>query len=100
MDELLTDSEKSYFSIYQELFENPGWELLMKEFITPEIDRLPAETFGRAKNFPELAQARGKHQAYLEFAAIPEMIAQTKEAIIENALLEQQDERETSRPDQ
>jgi hypothetical protein len=80
---MLTEAQEEYYRTYEELFEMPGWAILLREFIQPELDDLPARAFGNAKNFPELVEARGKHKAYLEIAAIPASIETSKQSTIE-----------------
>jgi hypothetical protein len=96
---MLTEEQKAYYSLYEDLFEHPGWPVLLREFIQPEIDDLPERGFQNAKNFPELVQARGKYQAYLEFASIPAQIALTKEEAMQQNQFEAEANLELSRPD-
>lgn len=95
---MLTEDQKAYYMLYESLFEHPGWDILLREFIQPELEDLPTRAFENSKNFPELMQARGKLRAYEEFASIPEQIAQSKESVIEQNTYEAEVDLELSRP--
>lgn len=74
------------FDTYRSLFQHPGWELFLREFITPDVERIPAEAFATAQSWEHLLAARAKYAAAAEIASLEETITM-EERVEEERLL-------------
>lgn len=97
-DELLTDSEKAYFSGFEEVFESSAWRALSEHW-RRDLDSIPLRAFWSAESWDEILAARALCRKLEEYLTIPQQIALQKRAVIEERELQMEDNREASRPD-
>lgn len=74
---LLSGSEQTYFQEMESLFAQPGWGHIIKE-IEAEMERIPEETFWRAKSFDDIQLARIRLVELTRLAQYPDAIEMRK----------------------
>jgi hypothetical protein len=67
------------FELYETLFEHPGWELLIKEFVDPELEGTPERAFLGVGSMEELSFNRGVYHKLWEIKNLQTMIENQKE---------------------
>lgn len=90
-EELLNDSEQSYFNKFRDIFESDEWQLLVEEW-QKEIDAIPLRAFESANSWDEILAARALVQKLREYLAYPAELDLRKEQAIhqrEQELVEQ-----------
>lgn len=83
--EVLTDSDKSYYSAWEQLFDSQGWAQLTQE-LEHEAKDLPERAFRDAKSFDEVLAARAATRKLEEILSYPNEINLRLENLIESRL--------------
>lgn len=62
--------------VYESLFEHPGWDLFVKDFITPAVRDVPVAAFEHATNIEEIIAARIVRDKLQIIEVLPEAMKQ------------------------
>lgn len=98
MEDYLTDSERSYFSEFEEFFDSPAWRALAEGW-RKDLEALPERAFWEAKSWDEILAARALCTKLKEYLSAPQLIAYRKAAMIEERQFIADVNREAERPD-
>lgn len=76
---MMDSKDEERFSLYESLFEHPGWELFVKEVIEPELEALPERVFRHARTWDEVLAGRAAFSKLAEINALPQIIEQQRD---------------------
>ena len=81
----MSERDNERIRVYQSLFEHPGWDLLVREFLDSDIESLPERVFANANNWDDVLAGRAAYAKLVEIRAIPEFIQHQVEQAAQEA---------------